>query len=282
MSGAKLQGVNFKRANMKHSNMNVASLDNADFEEANLESANLSYTRLQNANLESAWLYKANLRGADLRGANLEWACLRGSDLNSIKIKNANLTKADLNFAIMREAVYSEIRKEHPNLKFYPMPMYVKDVYGRNHFLKVGEYDADLCPISDLDDLQKFEKEVHDYVAQSYFDVDYEDLQAVWDKRAVRVDSLVNILLDGMRFDKDTSFLRVSESKYAQLGVDPEVYKEFLNNPTYPIDMLVDKISEYEYLKNREDGDADYYWIARNALAVRDEQKSYELFPNDE
>lgn len=273
MSDANLQGVNFKRANMKHSKFYQADLDNADLEEANLESANLSYTRLQNANLSSAWLYKANLRGADLRGANLEGACLRGSDLNSIKIKNANLTKADLNFAIMPKWIYSKIRKEHPNLKFYPMPLYRKDRGGAKYFEKIGEYNADLCPISDLDDLLNYEKLVYDYVAQTYFEKDYEDLQAEWDKRSVRVDSLADILLDGMRFDKDTSFLRESESKYAQLGVDQEVYRKFLRNPTYPIDMLVDKISAYEYLKNREDGDGDYYWIAIDALAVRDEQK---------
>jgi hypothetical protein len=60
------------------------------------------------------------------------------------------------------------------------------------------------------------------------------------------------------------------------------VYKKFLNNPTYPIDMLVDKILAYEYLKDREDGDGDYYWIAKASIAVRDEQKYNELFPNGE
>jgi len=73
-SGANLEGVNFREANLEGVNFSGANLGGAYFKEANLEGVNF-----REANLEGAYFKESDLRGADFRGADFKGAFLEGA-----------------------------------------------------------------------------------------------------------------------------------------------------------------------------------------------------------
>lgn len=96
LSGAGLEGVILRRANLA---------------EAILNSANLRGSDLQGANLRKASLYRANLKRADLGGSNLGM-----SDLRYACLEQANLCRVNLNRANLLGARLAGARLDHVDL----------------------------------------------------------------------------------------------------------------------------------------------------------------------
>jgi uncharacterized protein YjbI with pentapeptide repeats len=96
LSGAPLNQVFLRGADLRKADLREANLVNANLSEANLSGANLSGAYLCNANFDRAILSHANLHGADLSGTDLRNSDLRGSYLNGTDFSGANLSGLDL------------------------------------------------------------------------------------------------------------------------------------------------------------------------------------------
>ena len=107
VSGAFLQGVRLRKANLRRSDFSAADLRDADFTAANLDdaylvSANFRNGKLINCALRGANLEQADLTGADLAGADLSAAKLAEADLSNANLEGihweqiANIAKADI------------------------------------------------------------------------------------------------------------------------------------------------------------------------------------------
>jgi uncharacterized protein YjbI with pentapeptide repeats len=99
LTGAKLRGARFNRADLQNS-----TLDQADGRRTKFVSAMLKGVRFEGANLTEADFTKADLTGASFKGANLRRArlfraVLRGADLTGARLQAADLLKADLSGA---------------------------------------------------------------------------------------------------------------------------------------------------------------------------------------
>lgn len=97
LTGARLRGATFARADLSDSNLSKvdgfrakfvsakatnARFDGARLEEADLTKVDLSGASFVDANLRHALFFRANLRGADLTGARMSGADLLNADLS--------------------------------------------------------------------------------------------------------------------------------------------------------------------------------------------------------
>ena len=121
LSGAILQGANFKHNNLQGASLSACLLVDAEFEGATLEEAELRFSILSKANcshavadglnadhctaLESNWnhasmnnaqLSQSNFEGSSFVGARLVGANLSGCRLANCNFQNADLTNCDL------------------------------------------------------------------------------------------------------------------------------------------------------------------------------------------
>lgn len=94
LSGAVLNGINFRRVNLSN-----ARLDRAMLIEANLSGANL-----RGASLAGCVLTGAKMTGIDARDANFNAATLRWADLSRAKLAGANLRLANADGVRARRA----------------------------------------------------------------------------------------------------------------------------------------------------------------------------------
>jgi len=104
---------NFRRANLKETDLRGAYLIGADLSYANLREADLAGAYLNRANLKKAKLKEAelnetHLKGADLSGARLGEANLCGADLEEANLKKADLSEAFLIGTYLNRANLSE------------------------------------------------------------------------------------------------------------------------------------------------------------------------------
>jgi uncharacterized protein YjbI with pentapeptide repeats len=129
VSGARLNGTNFRyaqaygvflagahlfRANFQGAFMSEADFRGADLGQANLKFAVLDRAQMNHANLDRASLDGANLTRVDLRGANLSYSSLANAELLDARLdgvsfygahaQNASLVRGNLEKADMREA----------------------------------------------------------------------------------------------------------------------------------------------------------------------------------
>lgn len=79
LTGTRLRGGRFPRANFRYSILSKADLTEADLREANLRHVLLNGANLSRADLRGADLSHANLRGANLTDAKLDGAILKGA-----------------------------------------------------------------------------------------------------------------------------------------------------------------------------------------------------------
>jgi hypothetical protein len=99
MEGAKLTGLDLKKAHMNNTNLTAADLSNsvlsqADLSYANLTLANLSYVDASQATFKGADFRNANLSHIDFTNADLSYADLRNADVVDAIFENTVLTKA--------------------------------------------------------------------------------------------------------------------------------------------------------------------------------------------
>src|SRR5271156_4826893 len=80
-SGAFLQGLSLRDANLSRCDFSASDLRNSNF---------------SNSMLTACSLKDANFRGANLMGATMESADLHGADLNGANMRGTDLSKADL------------------------------------------------------------------------------------------------------------------------------------------------------------------------------------------
>lgn len=91
VSGAFLQGIRLRKANLVRSNFSGADVRGADLDLANFTNADL-----HSANFRDTTLHGSMLSGADLDDADLSGADLTGADLSDTSFVNADLENADL------------------------------------------------------------------------------------------------------------------------------------------------------------------------------------------
>ena len=99
--GRRLEGVNFRNADLRKLDLTGVRLQRADLRYARLQGAWLSEVPLQGASLEGAKLQgvsfeKAQLSGASLKDAQLQGACLFKADLRGASLDRAQLQGAAL------------------------------------------------------------------------------------------------------------------------------------------------------------------------------------------
>ncbi len=100
LTGAKLRGARFNRANLEDSDLSKTDgrrakfvsavltgvqFDNANLTEADFTKADLSGASFKDANLRSARLFRAILKDADFTGARLQAADLLNADLSGAR-----------------------------------------------------------------------------------------------------------------------------------------------------------------------------------------------------
>ena len=122
LSGLKLQGAKFHKADLTEAKLKGANLGMANFQNAILEKADLETAILLAANLHKADLTGAKLKGADLRKANfqnaiLEMANLETADLFAANLHKANLTGAKLKGTDLRKANFQNAILEKADLE---------------------------------------------------------------------------------------------------------------------------------------------------------------------
>lgn len=101
---ADLKGACFRRANMVHARMAYADLRGAELALANMENAILFHSNLQEADL-----WEANLRNCKLIKADLLNANLKDADLQGARFWNTNLQGANLEGAVLMDAIDLDI-----------------------------------------------------------------------------------------------------------------------------------------------------------------------------
>jgi hypothetical protein len=90
-SGAFLQGVELRRANLLRDDFESADLRNSV-----LDAANLEYADLRSANLRHSNLRNARMVAADMEGSDMVDSTLAGADLSQASLKSADLRHANL------------------------------------------------------------------------------------------------------------------------------------------------------------------------------------------
>ena len=91
-----LQGTDLSNLDFTNALMTRARLEGANFRRAQLVGANLAGARMQGVDLGEAWMSEANLFEARLEGAYLTEARLDSADLSSARMEGAMLFKARL------------------------------------------------------------------------------------------------------------------------------------------------------------------------------------------
>lgn len=119
-------GADCPRPDLRHVQLSGASLDGADFRWANLErarfvDANLRGARLDGAVLDAAELAQVDLTGASLRagsfvGAKLASASLERADLRGADLRRADLTGVDLSDADLRGVQWAAAQLDEVSL----------------------------------------------------------------------------------------------------------------------------------------------------------------------
>ena len=104
LSGAYLEGVNFRGACLHRVNLSNAGLKAAVIFDANLQDSDFCGADLSAATLGNAYLYGANLSGANLRDAGLDFAHLTNMDLRSASLCGASLIGTKLSMAALSSA----------------------------------------------------------------------------------------------------------------------------------------------------------------------------------
>ncbi len=99
LSGAKLRGSRFSRADLSGVNLSKADAHRVKFLTAKLKGVNFDGARLTEADFTKADLSGASFVGADLRRARLFRADLRGANLTNAKMTDADMLNADLSGA---------------------------------------------------------------------------------------------------------------------------------------------------------------------------------------
>jgi len=74
LSGANLQDVDVKGADLSYADLSGANLSNANFRGCDLSFANLNQANLENTDLRGAMLFSADFRQANLQGTKFEKA----------------------------------------------------------------------------------------------------------------------------------------------------------------------------------------------------------------
>lgn len=96
LSGAKLKGGRFMRADFSGSDLSKVDARRAKFIDAVARGTIFDGARLIGADFTKADLTEASLKGADLYRAQFQNAVLRGADLTDAKIGRTNMAGADL------------------------------------------------------------------------------------------------------------------------------------------------------------------------------------------
>jgi len=115
-SGAQIQHVNLKFAELDNAIFSNAVLDGADFSRANLKYANFNNASLIRAKFNNAIMYSATFKNADLYHARLKRAKLKNG-----KMGWANLEKADLREAGLTNVDFHKCRLVQTNMTWAVM-----------------------------------------------------------------------------------------------------------------------------------------------------------------
>jgi uncharacterized protein YjbI with pentapeptide repeats len=90
-SGAFLQGISLRNANLARCDMHASDLRDSSFAHAMLSFCDLRDANLRNADLSASKADNANLAGADLHGANLRGTIVSDSDLSDADLRETDL-----------------------------------------------------------------------------------------------------------------------------------------------------------------------------------------------
>jgi uncharacterized protein YjbI with pentapeptide repeats len=120
LKGAKLDFLNFQKANFANASLIGADLDcaelqGADFRNADLSRADLFHARLQSANFEGASLKQCRLSCGDCENANFKNADLTGADLGTAHLQGADLSTANLTGTRLKTTFFDEHTRFPPN-----------------------------------------------------------------------------------------------------------------------------------------------------------------------
>jgi len=102
-SGAFLQGLSLRDANLSRCDFSASDLRNSNFSNSTLAACSLKDANFRGANLTGATMESADLHGADLNGANM-----RGTDLSQADLSGSDLRNTDL-----RDVVWARIGSMH-------------------------------------------------------------------------------------------------------------------------------------------------------------------------
>jgi uncharacterized protein YjbI with pentapeptide repeats len=108
--------IDFKRANLRHYQLENANLAGADLTEAELSFALLKNANLVFANMDHAVISFANLEGANLSAANLQNAYLEDANFNKAILTGASIKNATLSNSNFKSAYLIDAHLEGTNL----------------------------------------------------------------------------------------------------------------------------------------------------------------------
>ena len=108
--------IDFKRANLRHKQLEKANLAEADLTGAELSFANLKNANFVFANMDHAVISFANLEGANLSAANLENAYIEDANLNNTILTGASFKNATLSNSNLKSAYLIDAHLEGANL----------------------------------------------------------------------------------------------------------------------------------------------------------------------
>jgi len=103
LTGARLRGASFFRADLSGSDLSEVNGFEAKFVNAIMKNVKLDGAKLSEADFTKADLSAASLVGADLRRAHFFDAILRGANLTDARLQGADLTRADLSGATWQD-----------------------------------------------------------------------------------------------------------------------------------------------------------------------------------
>jgi hypothetical protein len=96
LSGAKIDSVDFRNANLTEANLQYAQIQRCDLNSATLKNADFRHIEALAVDLSNKDLQTANLDHADFRLANFEQSNFNGNKISEINLYNANLSGAHL------------------------------------------------------------------------------------------------------------------------------------------------------------------------------------------
>ena len=130
LSGLKLQGAKFHKADLTEAKLKGANLGMANFQNAILEKVDLETAILLAANLHKANLTEAKLKGANLGIANFQNAILEKADLETAYLIGAKFHKADLTEAKLKGAALGKANFQNAILE--KADLETADLFGAN------------------------------------------------------------------------------------------------------------------------------------------------------